>query len=423
MKLWTKFFSVMIATAVILSMGLIVFAVETNATDATAQTYINDMEAVQAVNRYFEERNAYLLGESDAMDWPVAGLVNDEASHILLCAEKNIVILDIYYTIGFVENYDTYTEVGVTEVVSYIKEGVTAEEEVIHTLYLHLDHTNTLVVAADAYLEMFSTFVSCSYVNQTIQSRSANTAVGGSSLCIVEIAKAELGVTESEDNITKYGAWYGLDGEPWCAMFVSWCADQANVSTSVIKKTASCRTMCGQFESQNRFFQSTANGGNYTPVIGDILFVGTTSGYPTHVGIVALVEDGKVWMYDGNWQDKVSYHCYSVTASNILGYGHPAYENTEHVFAEYEHNDTCHWQICNVCGYTTEETSHSASVTYDYDGTHHWKTCTACGIEMNRAMHLIVDLGNGSYKCRFCDCRIFWSEPSKMVESGEILGG
>ena len=24
------------------------------------------------------------------------------------------------------------------------------------------------------------------------------------------------------DNITKYGAWYGNNGAPWCAQFVSW---------------------------------------------------------------------------------------------------------------------------------------------------------------------------------------------------------
>jgi len=43
----------------------------------------------------------------------------------------------------------------------------------------------------------------------------------------LEKAIAELGVTESpaNSNNTKYGAWYGVNYQPWCAIFVTW-ADQ-----------------------------------------------------------------------------------------------------------------------------------------------------------------------------------------------------
>lgn len=38
-------------------------------------------------------------------------------------------------------------------------------------------------------------------------------------------AQGEIGYRESPagSNMTKYGAWYGLNGESWCAMFQSWC--------------------------------------------------------------------------------------------------------------------------------------------------------------------------------------------------------
>ena len=36
----------------------------------------------------------------------------------------------------------------------------------------------------------------------------------------VNIALAECGIVEANDNITKYGEWYGMNGKPWCAMFV-----------------------------------------------------------------------------------------------------------------------------------------------------------------------------------------------------------
>jgi hypothetical protein len=38
----------------------------------------------------------------------------------------------------------------------------------------------------------------------------------------------QVGTTETPpgSNLNPYGAWYGMDGAPWCAMFVSWCFEQ-----------------------------------------------------------------------------------------------------------------------------------------------------------------------------------------------------
>jgi hypothetical protein len=33
-------------------------------------------------------------------------------------------------------------------------------------------------------------------------------------------------------NMNKYGAWYGLNGAPWCAMFVTWCFETVDNSPS-----------------------------------------------------------------------------------------------------------------------------------------------------------------------------------------------
>jgi hypothetical protein len=42
---------------------------------------------------------------------------------------------------------------------------------------------------------------------------------------VVAIAKAEVDAKYKEgvNNDTKYGKWYGLNNQPWCAMYVSWC--------------------------------------------------------------------------------------------------------------------------------------------------------------------------------------------------------
>lgn len=43
---------------------------------------------------------------------------------------------------------------------------------------------------------------------------------------LLEIAKKELGTIEKSENITKYGEWFGLNGNPWCAMFICWCLER-----------------------------------------------------------------------------------------------------------------------------------------------------------------------------------------------------
>ena len=57
---------------------------------------------------------------------------------------------------------------------------------------------------------------------------------------LLAIARGELGNTESPagSNRTKYGKWFGLDGNPWCLMFIMWVFAQAGVKLP--KRTASC---------------------------------------------------------------------------------------------------------------------------------------------------------------------------------------
>ena len=66
---------------------------------------------------------------------------------------------------------------------------------------------------------------------------------------IIEVALAEVGYLEKatnaqldsktanagSNNYTKYGKWYGMNGQPWCDMFVSWCAAQAGEADAVGK--------------------------------------------------------------------------------------------------------------------------------------------------------------------------------------------
>ena len=107
---------------------------------------------------------------------------------------------------------------------------------------------------------------------------------------IVGVAKTQLGYTEGRNNDTKYGDWYGLPNQPWCAMFVSWCARQAGIPTSVLKNS-SCAG------ASSRYFNiSYYDGKNYKPKAGDLFFTKSWS----HVGLVERVEGNYFYTIEGN---------------------------------------------------------------------------------------------------------------------------
>lgn len=102
---------------------------------------------------------------------------------------------------------------------------------------------------------------------------------------ICAIALQEIGVVEQPVNKTKYGKWYGLNGHPWCAMFVSWVFNQAKsskkISASGKKGFASCSAGLAWFAKKHKLI----------PVgqaqQGDIVFFQfDNDAEPDHVGIV-----------------------------------------------------------------------------------------------------------------------------------------
>ncbi len=374
MKKLHKIIALLLVAVMLLSVSAAALAADIAVSDGLALTGMSNASVNQAVENYFDERADYLLGDTASMDWLVVGIANDEVAHMAQYNAKGIVLNNTVYTIESMECYDTHAEVIATETISYTKNGIVGTEEVTHNLTLYLDSGNIPVVAADGYTELCTDFESCSYVAPTAQTRS-NTSVGGSPLCIIEVAKAELGTREEEDNITKYGEWYGWNGVAWCAIFVSWCANQANIDTSIIEKAASCDVMMNDFIDQGNFYYSQNFGGSYIPQPGDILFVGTVIDDSTHVGIVEKVENNEVWIYDGNYSDKVNYHRYRLSASDVIGYGHPDYPTTGHT---------------------------SSSDAYISDETEHWKICDTCNTVYASALHTMVRFPSGKYRCNTC---------------------
>lgn len=102
---------------------------------------------------------------------------------------------------------------------------------------------------------------------------------------IIDIAQLEIGYQEGPNNQTKYGKWYGLDNNPWCAMFVSWCFDKAGLAPYV---AASSKKGFASCDAGLKWF---AKKGLLVPIgearEGDIAFFQfDDDAQPDHVGIV-----------------------------------------------------------------------------------------------------------------------------------------
>lgn len=154
-------------------------------------------------------------------------------------------------------------------------------------------------------------------------SKKSTITTKSSALDIVGIAISQIGTKESNNGHMKYINWYGGFGRgtAWCAIFVSWCANQAGVSTSIIPKYASCAVGKSWFESKGLFKYK----GSYTPKRGDIIFF--LSNGASHTGIVEKVSGSKVYTVEGNTSDSVARRSYDLTNSRITGYGTPKYTN------------------------------------------------------------------------------------------------
>lgn len=140
---------------------------------------------------------------------------------------------------------------------------------------------------------------------------------------IIEIALSQKGYTEGPNNDTKYGEWYGLNYNPWCAIFVSWCAFQVGILDSLIPKFAGCTT---GFRLMSDMGITTKE--HIVPKKGDLIFFDwDRSGDYDHVGIVTDANESSVWTVEGNHDDNVDTYVYPINASYIAGYARPKYED------------------------------------------------------------------------------------------------
>lgn len=219
---------------------------------------------------------------------------------------------------------------------------------------------------------------------------------------IIGVAMTQVGYREV-GGVTKYGEWYGYASVEWCAVFVAWCADQAGIPTSVIKKQGWANPVA--------FGWKAYPASQRLPQPGDIYFKGAGS----HTGIVIEVKEKTFVTVEGNtWlnsdpQPRVMIREWDLY-NDYFTFASPAYQNDtagsscSHSYetgneSAHPHNE---YKKCTLCGYkyytgnTAAFTSctecKQANCTHKYgawsnlDGTYHRQTCSLCN-KVNKVKH------------------------------------
>ena len=134
---------------------------------------------------------------------------------------------------------------------------------------------------------------------------------------LVAVAQSQVGNVGG----APYWSWYGCSSRvEWCAIFVSWCANQCGLLDSgALPKFSGVGTGVNWFQSRSLWLPGSAK-----PEAGMLIFFkwyGSDSLIADHVGIVERVENGRVYTIEGNSGDMVRRNSYPIGYGVILGYG------------------------------------------------------------------------------------------------------
>ena len=132
---------------------------------------------------------------------------------------------------------------------------------------------------------------------------------------MVAIAQSQIGQTGGQP----YWSWYGFGSRvEWCAIFVSWCANQCGyIDAGIVPKFAGCGVGVQWFQNRGQWLPGSA-----TPEPGMLIFFqwyGSDSSIADHVGIVERVENGRVYTIEGNADDQVRQNSYPIGYGEIKG--------------------------------------------------------------------------------------------------------
>lgn len=184
----------------------------------------------------------------------------------------------------------------------------------------------------------YSRYESADYIDTAL----ANVLLTGRwSEDVLAVAKSQLGYRESKTDYvldekgirkgyTYYGDWYGIPYGDWCAMFVSFCLDTAEVKDYPL--SAGCQTWIEKLSAEDIDLWHPAvdpvSGERYIPRPGDLIFYDfDLDGQSDHVGLVSeLIDESEntpalIKTVEGNYADMVCIVTHAQNYEGIMGYG------------------------------------------------------------------------------------------------------
>jgi hypothetical protein len=199
---------------------------------------------------------------------------------------------------------------------------------------------------------------------------------------VVAIAQSQIGYQESTANYqldssgnmmgyTRYGDWYGMPYENWCAMFASFCIRYAEIPAEAFPVNSSCQGWIEELQSDDwemYYTRTELADMSRDPAPSDVIFFDFNGdGSSDHVGLVEYYEDGTVHTIEGNTADQVARRTYDATSTKILGYATLSdlclHDSTSAAYATYDASTTFDSSKINV---STQDHSGTIINLFDY---------------------------------------------------------
>ena len=124
-------------------------------------------------------------------------------------------------------------------------------------------------------------------------------------------ARRFVGMTEDPpgSNRTPFGRWFGADGEPWCAMFLSYCfkVGAGVVLCGGVAGPGVNGNGCAYVPTLERWLRDTGQWVGPPPRPGDIVVFDWDGGAPDHAGLVEHdLGGGRFATIEGNADGRVA---------------------------------------------------------------------------------------------------------------------
>jgi hypothetical protein len=114
---------------------------------------------------------------------------------------------------------------------------------------------------------------------------------------MLNACRLEIGYREGRNNDNKYGIWYGMNHQPYCAIGLTWAATKVGGLSAIGGKWAYCPWWADWFRSRGRFSTTSFKR-------GDIVFFDWSGrkrkGYEQHVGIVDEEDGNYIYVIEFN---------------------------------------------------------------------------------------------------------------------------